>query len=51
VSVRFWTFIATILEPLRDELPDGELRRFEAALCLVPSGEAIAVLRDVCDSN
>ena len=40
--------IATILEPLRDTIPDDELRRVEAALCLVAGGEAIEVLRDVC---
>ena len=40
--------IATILEPLRDAIPDEELRRIEAALCLVAGGEAIQVLRDVC---
>jgi AcrR family transcriptional regulator len=40
--------IATILEPLRDTIPDDELRRVEAALCLVAGGEAIQVLRDVC---
>jgi AcrR family transcriptional regulator len=40
--------IATILEPLRDTLPDGEYQRLEAALCLVAGGETIAVLRDVC---
>jgi AcrR family transcriptional regulator len=40
--------IATILEPLRTTIPDGDLRRLEAALCLVAGGEAIEVLRDVC---
>jgi AcrR family transcriptional regulator len=40
--------IATILEPLRVTIPDDELRRVEAALCLVAGGEAIQVLRDVC---
>ena len=40
--------IATILEPLRATIPEEELRRVEAALCLVAGGEAIQVLRDVC---
>ena len=40
--------IATILEPLRDTVADNELRRLEAALCLVTGGEAIEVLRDIC---
>jgi AcrR family transcriptional regulator len=40
--------IATILEPLRGTIPDSELQRLQAALCLVAGGEAIEVLRDVC---
>jgi AcrR family transcriptional regulator len=40
--------IATILEPLRGSIPSPELRRVEAALCLVAGGEAVQVLRDVC---
>ena len=40
--------IADILEPLRATVPKAELRRVEAALCLVAGGEAIQVLRDVC---
>ena len=34
--------IATILEPLQDTVAEDELRRLEAALCLVTGGEAIA---------
>lgn len=41
-------WIATVLEPLRGTIPDADLRRLEAALCLVTGGEAITVLRDVC---
>ena len=40
--------IATILESLRGTMSDTDLRRLEAALCLVAGGEAIQVLRDVC---
>lgn len=40
--------IATILEPLRGTMPEDELARVQAALCLVAGGEAIQVLRDVC---
>jgi len=41
-------WIATALEPLRGATPEAELRRVEAALCLVTGGEAITVLRDIC---
>jgi AcrR family transcriptional regulator len=44
---RRYQWIATTLEPLREQLPDDELQRLEAALCLV-MGEAYTVLRDVC---
>ena len=40
--------IETILQPIRDTIPDEEYHRLEAALCLVAGGETIAVLRDVC---
>lgn len=40
--------IADILEPLRATVPKADLRRVEAALCLVAGGEAIQVLRDIC---
>ena len=40
--------IATILEPLEDTVAEEDLRRVEAALCLVAGGEAMQVLRDVC---
>jgi AcrR family transcriptional regulator len=41
-------WIAATLTPLRDTVPDTDLRRLEAALCLVTGGEAFTVLRDVC---
>lgn len=41
-------WIATVLEPVRDSLPEEQRRRLEAALCLVAGGEAITVLADVC---
>ncbi len=44
---RRYRWIATTLEPLREQLPAAELQRLEAALCLV-MGEAFTVLRDVC---
>jgi len=40
--------IADILGPLRASVPKADLRRVEAALCLVAGGEAIQVLRDIC---
>jgi AcrR family transcriptional regulator len=40
--------IATILEPLRDTISDGDLQRLEAALCVIAGSEAMMVLRDVC---
>lgn len=44
---RRYQWIAEILEPLRGELPDEQVQRLHAALCLVLGGEAITVLRDV----
>jgi AcrR family transcriptional regulator len=41
-------WISSALEPLRDSVSDADLRRLEAALCLVTGGEAFTVLRDVC---
>jgi len=41
-------WIAAALAPLRVRLPEAELRRLQAALCLVMGGEAYTVLRDVC---
>ena len=41
-------WISTILQPLRDTLPDADRQRLEAALCLTMGGEAHVVLRDVC---
>ncbi len=41
-------WISATLAPLRDTIPDAELRRLEAALCLVTGGEAFTVMRDVC---
>ena len=41
-------WISATLAPLRDVTPDADLRRLEAALCLVTGGEAFTVLRDVC---
>ena len=42
-------WIASTLAPLRDTVPAADLRRLEAALCLVMGGEAFTVLRDVCN--
>ncbi len=41
-------WISTGLAPLRDTMPEADLARLEAALCLVTGGEAFTVLRDVC---
>jgi len=41
-------WISATLAPLHNRLPDPELRRLQAALCLVTGGEAYTVLRDVC---
>ena len=41
-------WISTALAPLRATVPEPEMRRLEAALCLVMGGEAVTVLRDVC---
>jgi AcrR family transcriptional regulator len=41
-------WISATMTPLRDTMPDADLRRLEAALCLVTGGEAFTVLRDVC---
>lgn len=41
-------WIAALLQPLHDTLPDADRRRLEAALCLTMGGEAHVVLRDVC---
>lgn len=41
-------WIETTLEPLRGTVPDTDLQRLQAALCLVAGGEAITVMRDVC---
>lgn len=41
-------WISAALAPLRDTMPDADLRRLEAALCLVTGGEAFTVLSDVC---
>ena len=44
-------WIATSLEALRGTIPDDDLPRLEAALCLVAGGEAITVLRASAISN
>lgn len=41
-------WISAALAPLHGTLPDPELNRLQAALCLVTGGEAYTVLRDVC---
>lgn len=41
-------WIADSVEPLRGTVPDADLRRMEAALCLVMGTEAMVVMRDVC---
>jgi AcrR family transcriptional regulator len=41
-------WISDTLEPVRDTIPDADLRRLQFALCLVTGGEAFTVLRDVC---
>lgn len=41
-------WIATALGPRLESLPEAERRRLVAALCLVLGGEALIVLRDVC---
>ena len=41
-------WIADSLAPLRDSLPEAELHRLEAALCLVAGADAMIVMRDVC---
>ena len=41
-------WISATLAPLCDTVPDADLERLEAALCLVTGGEAVTVLRDVC---
>jgi AcrR family transcriptional regulator len=41
-------WISAALAPLADTVPDAELRRLHAALCLVMGGDAYTVLRDVC---
>jgi AcrR family transcriptional regulator len=41
-------WISATLASLHDTLPDPELRRLQAALCLVTGGEAYTALRDVC---
>jgi AcrR family transcriptional regulator len=41
-------WIATVLAPLRDNLPDADFQRLQAALCLTMGGEAFTVLRDIC---
>jgi AcrR family transcriptional regulator len=40
--------IAKALEPLEGKLPDADMRRLQAALCLVAGVEAMVVMRDVC---
>ncbi len=45
---RRYQWISSTLEPLRESMSDEDLRRLEAALCLVMGGEAFTVLRDVC---
>lgn len=45
---RRYQWISALLEPLGGTVTDAELRRLEAALCLVMGGEAFTVLRDVC---
>jgi hypothetical protein len=41
-------WIAESVAPLRATVPNAELRRLEAALCLVTGLEAMVVMRDVC---
>ncbi len=41
-------WIAATLEPFRGTVPDTDIQRLQAALCLVAGAEAITVLRDVC---
>jgi AcrR family transcriptional regulator len=41
-------WIAESVEPLRGRMPDDDLRRLEAALCLVVGVEAMLVMRDIC---
>jgi AcrR family transcriptional regulator len=41
-------WISAILAPPGGHEPDADLRRLQAALCLVTGGEAFTVLRDVC---
>jgi AcrR family transcriptional regulator len=45
---RRYQWIASLLEPLADDIPPGDYQRLQAALCLVVGGEAITVLRDIC---
>lgn len=41
-------WISTVLAPLGDTMPDTDLQRLQAALCLVTGGEGYSVLRDIC---
>jgi AcrR family transcriptional regulator len=45
---RRYRWIASLLEPLAEDIPPGDHQRLHAALCLVVGGEAITVLRDIC---
>ena len=47
-SARRMTWITTALQPLRDKLPEGTLRRLTMALALTVGTEAMITLRDVC---
>jgi AcrR family transcriptional regulator len=41
-------WLHTLLEPLHDAYDDESLARLRAAMCLVTGGEAMTVMRDVC---
>jgi AcrR family transcriptional regulator len=45
---RRYQWITSLLEPLADNIAPGDHQRLQAALCLVVGGEAITVLRDIC---
>jgi AcrR family transcriptional regulator len=42
------SWISTALAPILDALPSADRQRLVSALCLVMGGEAVTVLRDVC---
>jgi AcrR family transcriptional regulator len=41
-------WLNTLLDPLRDDVDPDALAQLRAALCLVTGGEAMTVMRDVC---